>query len=63
MKEDDCCPYCSESITIEFTDDYWETEQGEEADTYKCPECNEIISISWETVHYFNFNKRGGRED
>lgn len=57
MNEESFCPYCDELVDLSFTDDYWETEQGEEIVQVDCPNCQKPISVSWEVSHSFNFNK------
>lgn len=57
MKEEEICPHCDKLVEFNVTEDYWETEQGEEIDVVKCPDCNGEVSISWESSVEFYFNK------
>jgi hypothetical protein len=57
MNEANFCPYCDEFVNIEITDDYYFTKEGETFAKIECPKCRELIQISWESIHKFQFRK------
>jgi phage FluMu protein Com len=51
MIEKKICPYCDELVDMEFSDDYYMTEQGKVFDEVDCPKCKKRIQFDWEICH------------
>ena len=58
MKKETFCPYCDELVEFEFSDNYYETEENEEADVCICPKCKKEASMSWEASHDYKFSRK-----
>jgi phage FluMu protein Com len=51
MIEKQICPHCDGLIDIEYSNDYYLTEQGEVFAEVACPKCEQIIQLDWELRH------------
>ena len=56
MKETFECPRCEEWAEFEFSDDYWENEQGEYVEPTECPKCGTECYVAWEVSHYYSIS-------
>jgi phage FluMu protein Com len=60
MNDNTFCPYCEELVVFEFTGDYYFDNIEREV---KCPNCHEIVMMTWGVSHEFYFNKRKDNDE